>query len=88
MKYLVLTAIDVEEKRYQAGEQVELMMFIGDQLVAKGILLPITEEIAPESEKKSKPKKPVEILDMVTHAKSEPIVGSELSEVKDGSINS
>jgi len=65
MKYLVLSPIDVDKSRYYPGEQVELMKYIGDQLVQKGILLPITEEVAPEPEKKSKPKKSTPVEDIV-----------------------
>ncbi len=84
MKYLVLTPIDVEQKRYQSGEQVELMMFIGDQLVQKGILLPITEETAP-----------IEVEKKVTHRKTthttehKSVIDPVVKEVvNDGNINS
>lgn len=90
MKYLVLSPIDVDKSRYYPGEQVELMRYIGDQLVAKQILLPIIEEVAPEPEKKSKPKKLWPIVDMSTTLQTDQLVADIVADevIDNGSIDS
>lgn len=80
MKYLVLAAIDVDKSRYYPGEVVELMKYVGDQLVVKEVLLPLYEE--PEPKKVSEPEPEKE------SKSGKRAVFDKQTEVTDGSINS